>query len=285
MRHLLTIATFLFICQSVSAQTGTSPEEYRYMNKGFAYQKQMGLDPQKEGYYFKKLSLNENEEIELTGMYSKTSNHLVGIVAGFKSNSLNKKQVFIGIPNAEASNELVSDFHRKKESSIGYENRRKLDEIIRKMLFAQLDNSKSKDIFAIKNTKAPETEVLPQAYANEQLVLVAKGVNDLSVQPKKAKAMRVEINEQDFVQFELTGQLTKESLIYWPKLQQRSVSKGTVNMKICIDEEGQVSSSRFTQKGSTLINTALIDATKSHSRKVKFEDGKASCGVISYVFR
>jgi outer membrane biosynthesis protein TonB len=62
---------------------------------------------------------------------------------------------------------------------------------------------------------------------------------------------------------------------------------GTVVITVCIDSNGQITSTDFTQQGSTTSNGTLVNLALANARKWKFSTGSTDkeCGKITYQFR
>ncbi len=267
---------------NLSAQEGTSSEEYRYLSKGYGYQIEMGLDAQKEGYQLKEVWKNEKEGVTIVGMFSENEKAPRALVAAFNKANTNSKPIYICIPNAASSKDILNQYNLVKESEIGFENRRKLDDSLRRMLFENLGTEQN----------APQVvSTIPISYEMpHQPRLVAKGINTkpkvdtLSstlkvISPRKEKAAN-----QGFVNPTLSYELAPRNVEDWPAFKKVIGTRGMVNIKVCVDKTGSVSSAKFTQKGSTILNTELINLIVENAKEIQFEEAEEvnQCGTVLY---
>jgi outer membrane biosynthesis protein TonB len=71
-----------------------------------------------------------------------------------------------------------------------------------------------------------------------------------------------------------------------PTVTDNSQKEGTVVIKVCVDEAGNVISARYTQGGSTTGDATLKRLAESNAKKWKFPSGsKVDCGTITYTFK
>jgi len=72
-----------------------------------------------------------------------------------------------------------------------------------------------------------------------------------------------------------------------PKITDKSQATGRVVVKVCVDGNGKVVSSKYTQSGSTTSNSQLRRLAESNARKWTFKKGELDkqCGTITYEFK
>ncbi|RMG88573.1 MAG: hypothetical protein D6714_00475 [Bacteroidetes bacterium] len=83
----------------------------------------------------------------------------------------------------------------------------------------------------------------------------------------------------------LGGGLEKRAVRYAPPF--KAIGKsGTLTLKICVDKKGNVTSVRFSQKGTTFLDLKRQKKAIENSKKWIFAPGKKTeCGTITYRFR
>jgi colicin import membrane protein len=71
-----------------------------------------------------------------------------------------------------------------------------------------------------------------------------------------------------------------------PPVEDNSQKRGTIVIKICVDQAGKVIKATFTQNGSTISDGDLREKAESNARKFRFAPGQLDeqCGDISYQF-
>ncbi len=72
-----------------------------------------------------------------------------------------------------------------------------------------------------------------------------------------------------------------------PGITDKSQATGRVVVKVCVDGNGKVLSSKFTQNGSTTSNSQLRRLAEANARKWNFKRGELDkqCGTITYDFK
>jgi len=85
----------------------------------------------------------------------------------------------------------------------------------------------------------------------------------------------------------LGGGIAGRKIVGKPSINDRSQNTGTVNVKVCVDSEGNVMSAKYTQAGSTTANSSLIAKAVAGARKYKFDknEREAQCGTIKINFK
>ncbi len=74
---------------------------------------------------------------------------------------------------------------------------------------------------------------------------------------------------------------------FGPSILDKSQETGRVVVKICVDNNGKVLSSKYTLTGSTSSNSQLKQLAEANARKWEFEKGslEVQCGTITYDFK
>lgn len=83
------------------------------------------------------------------------------------------------------------------------------------------------------------------------------------------------------------GGLDNRGVSRAPKITDNSQKEGTVVVKVCVDLNGNVISSEFTQRGSTTADSQLKRLAVSNAKKWRFSKGNVDkqCGTITYRFK
>ncbi len=85
----------------------------------------------------------------------------------------------------------------------------------------------------------------------------------------------------------LGGGISGRKIVKKPRIQDRSQNTGVVNVKVCVDSEGNVTSAKYTQSGSTTSNANLIKKAVDGAKGYKFDktDRESQCGTIKINFK
>jgi len=80
--------------------------------------------------------------------------------------------------------------------------------------------------------------------------------------------------------------LDSRGILYEPDFEDSSQKYGIVVVKVCINEQGNVISSRYTQRGSTTTDSELIDIAVRNAKKYRFTPSniKKQCGTVTIEF-
>lgn len=71
-----------------------------------------------------------------------------------------------------------------------------------------------------------------------------------------------------------------------PKVEDNSQKTGRVAINVCVDANGNVTSAKYTQRGSTTGDPTLKSKAIANAKKWKFPQGsKTDCGTITYEFK
>ncbi len=83
------------------------------------------------------------------------------------------------------------------------------------------------------------------------------------------------------------GGLGGRDVVSKPAITDSSQKQGKVVVEICVDEDGNVSSANYTQRGSNTSDSQLISLAVANAKRYKFSKGGADkqCGTITYNFK
>jgi outer membrane biosynthesis protein TonB len=71
-----------------------------------------------------------------------------------------------------------------------------------------------------------------------------------------------------------------------PRLSENSQVTGRVVIELCVDSDGNVTTAKYTTKGSTVTDADVIDAAVRNAKQYRFAEGGAErqCGTVTYNF-
>lgn len=83
------------------------------------------------------------------------------------------------------------------------------------------------------------------------------------------------------------GGLSNRGIVQAPTLSENSQKYGKVVVKVCVDKNGKVIESTFTQKGSTTTDSQLVGISEKAAKKYVFAPGSLDqqCGTITFDFK
>jgi len=282
MRYLFNFA-FLIFPVILLAQSETTIEEYKYLTKGYAYQKEMGLDGIKEGYDLKKLFTASNG-VEFRSLI-KGESEIKGVLVILNVDS--KSPIYLGLPTNNSSSELKGQAENDANGELSLNDKVKYDHAILEFVMFQLDGGVAKRYLgdAKKNVKA--SSVLPVEVIDEEYSKIIPLQIDKSEQMTEGSgafnAGIVNINNNVVTQNNFNGR----SLIQPPVVLGKVLKSGTVVVKMCIDIKGNVKTAKFTQKGSTTFDRRLRNMALKAAKQAKFSKGVnlEECGTITFNFK
>ena len=83
------------------------------------------------------------------------------------------------------------------------------------------------------------------------------------------------------------GGLGNRGVVYEPRIKDTSQKTGTVVVDVCVDQNGDVVSAKYTQRGSNTTDSQLRDLAERSARQFKFTDSdiEKQCGTVTIVFK
>jgi len=80
--------------------------------------------------------------------------------------------------------------------------------------------------------------------------------------------------------------LGSRGLVYEPTIEDNSQKSGTVVVKVCVNKQGNIVSSKYTQRGSSTTDSYLIDLAEKSAKKYRFTPSNVDeqCGTITIDF-
>lgn len=277
MKQLLLLAT-LFIGISAFAQDGTSLDEYRYLSKGYVYQLEMGLDAQKEGYFVKNIFQSTNGA-DLIGLFSYGNPEPRALLVILQSE--NEKATYVCIPNSTAD-KRVKDLANVEQSKISTTLKTKYQSALNEFLFAALANPDIKTYAyqpkkkGVGDTRMDETLVSRSADLDKYIPTKAVPIKTKESNPTKTIAVKGTVS----------GEIANRSILKAEDPVVDVQKKGVIAVKICVDDQGNVSTAKYTQRGSTTFDAYLKKAAVAAAKKLKFNASKSmeQCGIVTYKF-
>jgi hypothetical protein len=256
---------------------GTSLDEYRYFSKGYAYQRDMGLDAQKEGYEIATIYRSPNG-VDVRGLIEKSSGLTKALLYEIPLEEKGKIKYFC-MPHPDSPEEVKSLFQEDRRLLQG-KSRLKFEEAAQGIIFAHLKGNASSELMPKEISE--EEARLPSAYENpKQKNRIRRGIDSsgYEVPAITPKGTRVETRVE--------GPLQNRLIIEKPQLKNQSRAGGIVVIKVCVNGAGDVVSARFSQKGSTTIAPELTSAAERTAFRYRFslKDQKEECGTITFDFK
>lgn len=333
MRFFLILPLFLLLAQFSTAQQGTTLEEYRYLTKGYAYQKGMGLDATKEGYTFSKLYTASNK-VEFVGMYRDGKASPQAILCVFDKGLTDNS--FLCLPNNDSAKDIMELYEQDRKGILSYERRKAFDKALVELLFHQM-SPMAPDL--VSNIAVPPSDLIPTSYEQSER-LTPKGIAPQPLVASSPTAPSYPVNRpgqtstrpsapsttpaattipiprsydappaqaappaQPYDYLPKSGRiiakdaprstnlrvntnLYERPLTYQPSVITNTKKKGKVVVKICVNASGEVTSAKFTQRGSTSLDNYLRQLAEDNAHQLRFAPNQQveQCGTITYIF-
>ncbi len=292
MKHL-TPFIFLLFTFSLFAQEGTTLEEYRYLSKGYLYQKELGLDIQKNGYTVKMI-FTTSKDAKLIGLYKEGEKETKALLVVIEEKG--QAPIYVCIPNGNSEERVLSLYNLDVQRLINVESRKLYDNAIQEFLYSALNSSSEMQeaITTIPSADKMSEKANSAETQNEPVedILVSKGGVEsvMLTEPDPAEKDAVEESKEKPVvttaRASVSGDVLSRDIIVAPNVQTESDKKGTVAVKICVDMDGYVLSAKYTQRGSTTLDKELKKLAVDSASKYRFEksDRREECGIIRFEF-
>lgn len=269
----------LLLTTSLIAQEGTTLDEYRYFSKGYIYQMEMGLDAQKEGYMIKKLFQATNG-CKLVGLYKKGQEAPKALLVILDQDQENIE--YICVPNGKAD-PRVKELANSDQQKVPTKAIKDYQNAMNEFLFSALSNPNLKK----PNKQMPQT--LPIVYQKDE-TLVSRSAN-LDEYLRQAPSIQQEENSMNAKSIntsesKIYGEIATRNILESQAAATSTSKRGVVSIKVCVDRNGDVTTAKFTQRGSTTFNADLKKAALDAAKNIKFAklDQTEQCGIISYKF-
>lgn len=273
----------LFFPIMLFAQSGTTLDEYKYMTKGYAYQKEMGLDGGKIGYDLQLLFTASNG-IEFWSLLKEKS-ELKGVLVILDSKS--QSPIYLGLPTNGSPNELKGLAESDARENLNLNEKDKYDQSILEFAMFQLDGGIATNYIGeteknLKGESTPQKEQMVEEFSTVVPLKVGKREH-MTERSGMADSEGTPINNNVITE----SSFKERALIQLPMVRGLNTKKGTVVIKMCIDIEGNVKTAKFTQRGSTTFNKTLRNMAIDAAQKTKFSEGvdPEECGTITFKFQ
>ena len=265
------------------AQSETTMDEYKYLAKGYAYQKEMGLDGGKVGYAIKPLFTASNG-IEFRSLI-KEEIEMKGVLVILDSNS--ESPIYLGLPTNSSSKELKALAESDVRENLNLNNKEKYDRAILEFAMFQLDGGVATNYIGeteknLKGEPTPPKEEMVEEYSSIVPLKIAK--NDQMTERSGAVTTKeLPVNNKVIT----VNNFKERTLLKPPVVQGQNPKSGTVVIKMCVDLDGNVKTAKFTQRGSTTFNNTLRNMAIKAAKEVKFSKGldPEECGTITFKFQ
>jgi len=299
MKYILTIS-FSFIAFLLLAQSGTTLDEYRYLSKGYAYQLEMGLDPTKSGYEIRK-NYTAKDGTMIIGLYRTNTKLPQGLL--FVLNDSNGKSYYQALPNPASSDNVLALYRQDQAQQFPTKVADRIAAAKDQYLFSIIDHSKVEDLAQVdsKTTQPSEyaqipTTKNPRIYKKtlpkvQEDQLTAKGGTSIIPKEKPINtSMTGNPSEPSLGGNTIMGKLNPElmtrTMQVAPHTQNKTNAKGRVMIKFCADANGTVTYAKFTQRGSTTLNSQLKGLALAAVRKMRLAPSTSNedCGTVGFDF-
>ncbi len=265
------------------AQSETTLDEYKYLTKGYAYQKEMGLDGAKEGYAINPLFTASNG-VEFRSLI-KSQSEVKGVLVIL--NSTAKKPIYLGIPTNSSSKELKGLAESDAREQLNLNDKDMYDQAILELAMYQLDGGVATNYIGeteknLKGNSIPPKDEIVEEYSTVVPLRVTKN-EQMTERSGSTKVVDSPINNNVLAENNFSGR----TLVKPPVVKGQNPKSGTVVIKMCIDIEGNVKTAKFTQRGSTTFNKTLRNMAIAASKETKFSKGldPEECGTITFKFQ
>lgn len=278
----LLVLLFVVFPFFLTAQSGTSADEYKYLTKGYAYQKEMGLDG-KAGYDVKQLFTASNG-LNFSGLFQTSNNNLKAVLVVMKR--VEGKPHYICLPNNNSRNAIKGMYENDLRQKLSIAEKEIFDKALLEFAMANATGDMSGSSISKNNTNLPFDEPVPTSYDTE-VPLVAEdfggGDAEKDFVKKSVDIENLPINQNVETLVKLEGRANLSR----PVVKGRHTKTGTVVIKVCVDADGLVTSAKFTQRGSNTFNSDLKRQALDATERAKFSSSlkKEQCGTITYKFK
>ena len=149
------------------------------------------------------------------------------------------------------------------------------------------DKEKSQPISQAKSgpSKAEKEKAQLESQKSKFGSLFAKGTS-ASNNEEKGKDTSTALDNLVSGKGSVGKELGQRKVIYEPVIKESSQKTGKVAVRICVNQQGVVTSAKFTQKGSTTTDTHLVSIATKAAKKYKFSSSEnpEECGNVIIEF-
>ena len=282
MRNTLILSLILLpIILLAQPEQGTTLDEYKYLSKGYAYQKEMGLGGEKNGYDVKPL-LSASNGIQFFGLM-KGNGDFRGIIVVINPDS--KKPIYLGLPTNDASPKVKKIAEEDAKEKLNLNAKEKYDKALLELAMQQLSGGETVVTYigeTEKNLKGNPVPPKNEMVDEYNTVIPLTIDNEKMTERSGTTAMSTEINHQ----VKVNHNFSERTFVNPPVVRGQNPTTGTVVIKMCIDQNGNVKTAKFTQRGSTTFNKRMRNMALEAAKKVKFSAGldAEQCGMITFIF-
>lgn len=282
MNKLITL-TLLFLPLLITAQEGTTLEEYRFLTKGYPYQISMGLDIEKKGYELKELVTHK--DAQLIGFYKNGQSNLKAMLMIVQTNEA-IDPTYICIPNKKAD-KRVSQLFELDKAKIKDDNTWSIYNNTMEQ-FAFQTFLKENDELVEEEKEAIDVDSNLDEGTEE--VLVSKGVETYnytnSNNQQKVDEFEVDESINTLVEISIDATISERGIIEAPIIRGPNYAKGIISVKFCLDRNGEIIFAKYTQKGSNSFNPELKRKAIESVNNSTFakSDLAEQCGIITFKF-
>ncbi len=289
MRYFLTI-TFTLFTFILVAQSGTTLDEYRYLSKGYAYQLELGLDPTKKDYEIRKNHTAKNQT-NILGLYQVSNQQLKGLL--FEVVDEKGKPYYWVVPNPQSDRKVVQMYEQDLQQHKHYKVHHKMLAAKDEYLFLLANNHQQPSWSSSTSANVQTTNARPTVSAANPQPTTYDAFPAAKKEEFTAKGgtpLLVEESTPELTSTTVTGQLNAglkaRSILVKPYAQNTTLAKGRVMVKFCANSEGVVTYAKFTQRGSTTLDSQLKSLALAAVRKMRLapSGNEEACGTVGFDF-
>ncbi len=289
MKKFLTIPFILF-AGILLAQSGTTLDEYRYLSKGYAYQLEMGLDPSKKGYEIRQNYTTKNQT-NILGLYQLSDQLLKGLL--LESTDEKGKSHFWVIPNLHSEPNVLTLYRQDLQQHQQTPMLTKMLEAKDEYLFYVASNQsapKNTNPTPVHSSEVSAAATLPSSPPAPATYDAAPVTREREFTAKGGASISTTKTAPGLTGSTITGTLSAgmktRTLLVKPFTRNATPARGKVMIKFCTNPEGVVTYAKFTQRGSTTLDSQLKALALAAVRKMRLSpsDSEEDCGTVGFDF-
>ncbi len=302
MKKRFTLLLSIIWCTFGLAQEGTTLEEYRYFSKGYIYQLEMGLDAQKDGYQVKNLFTASNNG-DLVGLYKNGQQEPRALLVILQPGT--KNTAYVCVPNGNAESR-VKELATAEQAKLSMAQRQQYQAALNEFLFAALSSPDNQELALRPQTQIPINYGSSESLANQSSTkpeaqvtvkspqkVIVPTTADFQYNPQTQATVNTPVpgnkpavEAKNMSSAVILGELSTRGVIKKQDAAVNTNSRGVVSIKVCVDNQGNIKTAKFTQRGSTTFNSSLKAAALKAAKETQFTklDIAEQCGIIQYSF-
>ncbi|MEO1412662.1 MAG: hypothetical protein AAFW73_22420 [Bacteroidota bacterium] len=316
----------LISLHTTQAQNGTSLEEYRYLSKGYAYQMDLGLDATKEGYYFRKVYTASNALEFLGMYRNGQEAPQALLCTFPARGSATYLCLPNAATEATIQDQYQRDRSRLSQGQLRLLETALVELVYQEMGGGHSPTPVNAAVSPSPTTAVPNSYAETERFTArggqaEPLVATARSAPSYPIEsplvtntqrpssyattPSSSTPVNPPINQTVAraipaqpvtspttpattagTQLRVDWQMTDRTLRYQAPVVTKTQKKGVVVIKVCVSSSGDVTTTKYTQRGSTTFDSSLISLALENAALLRFDPNAVTeqCGIVSYRF-